>query len=349
MTVIEKYLAKKFITNIVTANILITSLFSLVEFFEKIVRFKDSTAEAAINFVVLNFMPCFFENLPLSSFVAGILLIKEIYQQNEWEIFHILNIKFKKIFKAIFFTTSIIAALSFVGKEIVVFKINEMAESFKQKQFKQTNNRKFFNQWINLDDKILCHFDFLDMESKSGQEISILNFSKNFDLEKTTLAKNFKINKKEKTIFIPEAKVIDPQNNTIQNVENLTFYMPHLLAQLNSKNSIQSLGRIAKLIFIENKLISKRTYNKLTYDFFERILCHILILIYPLLTLILFFIFPHAEIYRFTIAISPYPISIALTTIFNSIFQILPIGILSIIPYVILIAITRISYSYVKN
>ena len=349
MLVITKYFTKKFIINLLASNILITSLFSLVEFFEKIVRFKHSTVEAAINFVALNFIPCFLENLPLSSFVATLLLLKEIYQQNEWEIFHILNIKFKTIFQIIFFTSSIIATLNFFSKEVLIIKISQMAKNFKQEQFKQNNNRKFFNQWINLENKILCHFNYLDMGKNQGQDITILNFSESFELGKTILATDFEINKKEKTVFIPKAKVINSQKNLIKNIKNKTFHMPHLFAQLSSKDTIQSLSDLARLIFIENKFISKNSYHKLMYDFFERILRHLLIIIYPLLTLILFFLFPHARIYKFAIALTPYPISISLTTIFNSLFQILPIGILSIIPYVILIVITRITFSYVKN
>ena len=320
-----------------------------MEFFEKIVRFKHSTIEAAINFVVLNFVPCFFENLPLSSFVAMCLLLKEIYQQNEWEIFHILNIKFKTIFQIIFFTASIFTVTSFFGKEILVFKLTQIAENFKQQQFKQNDNRNFFNQWINLNDRVLCHFNYLDMENDEGQEISILNFSENFDLEKTIFAKNFKINETEKTITIQKAKVINSKKDTIKNIKNKIFSMPHLFAQLNSKDSIQSISKSAKLIFHENKFISKGIYHKLMNDFFERIFRHILIVILPLLTLILFFMFPNAGIYRLAIILLPYPVSIALTTISNSVFQILPIGIISIIPYVILIVATRILYTYVKN
>ena len=83
--VLAKYFIKRFLKYFLLINIGITFLFNFIEFFEKIIRVKSATIPHIIKFIALQIPHTFFENFPISCWLASGLFIKEIIQHNEWE------------------------------------------------------------------------------------------------------------------------------------------------------------------------------------------------------------------------------------------------------------------------
>jgi lipopolysaccharide export LptBFGC system permease protein LptF len=295
-------------------------------------RVQQATIGSILYFISLNIAPAFFENLPLASWLATCMIIKEMQQQNEWEIITILNIPFKKILKILLYGGAFLATISFFGKEFVSHNISQRAEMFKQKEFKQKHNNKIFNQWFWLKENIFCNFQYLNLQTQTGNEISIIHLSPQSIITKLISAKNFNINRKTKEIIIKSGTITKIGRQ--KNISNRHFFMPSFFSQLNITGQTPPLTRLTNLLVFERYSLPSNVYQNLLYTFLQRVLIHLLLILYPLLT-IMFFFFTNRT-YRWALILLPYPLFIILSLVADSLMQILHNGSLAFIPYVTL-------------
>ena len=329
---LTQYILKRFFSYVFFINTGLTLLFSLIEFFEKMMRVQQATIQSILYFIFLSIAPAFFENLPLASWLATCMLIKEMQQQNEWEIVAILNIPFKKILKSIFYGSALLAAISFFGKEFVSHNVSQRAETFKQKEFKQKQNNKIFNQWFWLKENVFCNFGYLDLKTQTGHKISIIHLSPQSIITKLICAQNFTINRKTKAIIIKSGTITKVGRQ--KTITNKHFLLPSFFSQLNVTGQTPPLTRLASLLIFEHGSLPSNVYQNLLYTFLQRILIHLLLILYPLLTITFFFLTNRQ--YRWALILLPYPLFIILSLVADSLMQILHNGLLAFIPYVTL-------------
>ncbi|MBU1008309.1 LptF/LptG family permease [Candidatus Dependentiae bacterium] len=338
--VLARYILQRFFTNLFFINISLTVLFNLVEFFEKMVRVKQTSTEAIFVFIALNLIPSFFENLPVASWLASCMTIKEMYQQNEWETLSLLNVPLKKVFSLIAIAGLVLMACSFLGKEFLSYRFAQTAEQFKQEQFKQNHHTKLFNRWLVLtksnNKKNFCHFDYLDLTTKRGLRFTLFEISDQFSLQKTTCAKTFSIDPPTKKITLSNSTTLETSSRKILSPETKQLVLPSFFTQLTIQDKTPPITQIVRLLLFSKKVLPDYVYHQLLYLFLNRILIHLLLLLYPLLTFMLFFLFPHHRYTRWTLIMTPYPLAVLIFTATDSLMQTIHYGALAIIPYVIL-------------
>ncbi len=347
--ILKKYILKRFFLNFFSINIGITLLFSLIEFFEKMVRIKQATTGSIFYFILLSSIPIFFENFPVSAWLASCLTLKEMDQQNECTLIKILNIDIKKILSTVLIAGILISIFSFVGTEILTNEISKNAEQFKQKNLKQKVDKQLFNKWFMLDEKKFCHVQFLDIEKNEGRGLSILDLLPNFKISGVTTAQKFSVEPKEKVIFIPTGKTIYTTNKKPKVIINQEISIPSFFTQIQIAQHHIPINKVSQILVFEHNSLPNTVYNQLLYIFLKRLLIHLLPILYVLLTFLLFFIFMQKKIYKWISILIPYPTTVLLFTITDSVMQAMQNGLISIIPYVILTIASVILYMSIRK
>jgi len=345
--ILKKYFLKKLFANILLLTIGLTFLYNLIEFFEKMVRVKETTSATILYFIILNLIPSFFDNLPVGSWIGSIMTIIQMQQQNEWEILKLLNIKSKKIIGLVFIAGLALTVFSFVGKEIATNHLTQAAEKFRFKQFKQDKHNKLFNQWFVLKE-LFCHVDYLDLQTEKGTGLTLLSLSPSFQVTSITTAQDFFLKPQTKEIIIKHGVTVFTTNKKEEIIHNKTIRLPGFFTQLTTQGEIISLKQLFHVVIFEKKTLPTHVYHQLLYLFLNRILIHLLLLFYPLLTFLLFFLAPYHRYYRWILVFLPYPCIVILSTISHSFMQHSAHGLLAIIPYVTLMLATIVSYLKLK-
>lgn len=358
--IFSRYFLKRLLINVFAINIGLTLLFNLIEFFEKIVRFNkpEGSLEAILAFVAFNVVPSFFANLPVSSWLGSCMTIKELHQQNEWEVAKLLNIKTKHIFLLISLTGIGFMLMSFCGKEFCATGLEKSAEKIKQEKLKQNSKQKLFNKWFSLskknadpdeDCKKFCHFNYLDLATGKGSNLSIIELSNTFRIENITAAKSFSISAATKEITVETGKETSTKAKQQTLLTNKKIRLPSLFTQLQLQTGNVSLKHMFHVVIFDRKILPSYVYNQILYQFLHRIFIHLLLLIYPLLTFALFLLFPHSLYCRWILIFLPYPFKTVLLTATDSLFDFFQHGILAATPYSALIAITIAVYYAIRK
>lgn len=254
-----------------------------------------------------------------------------------------------KVFGLILVAGTFLALFSFSGREFITGKLAQKAERFKLAQFKQNRHKKLFNQWFALDKNTFSFFRYLDLQENSGESLSVLEVSPSFTMKKIIFAPKFSLVSQEKAIFIPSGTVIFTNKTKQQQLTDTTIVLPSFFTQLRMQGEALSLQQLFHTVIFDANILPPHIYHQLLYLFLSRILVHLLLLLYPLLTFSCFFLFPYHRYYRWIFMCLPYPLVTLLGTATDSLQQVFGNGLLAIIPYVLLSLITFASYFAIRK
>ena len=334
------YFFKRFFKYLFLINISLTILFNFIEFFEKIIRIKHTSINIVLHFILLNLPPSFFETLPISCWLATCFLIKEFAQHNEWEIFQILSINYKKLFNLFFLVGIILFLFSFIGKEYLTLNLLNKSERFKLEKFKQNSQQKILNKWLVLsNENLFCFFRLLDLKTNLGTNLMLLYMNQDFEIDQVITCKNFKIHTESETLILQESIKIIPKNNFQEKIEQIKITSPSLFSQIQLYTNFPSFFSLMQNLISCKNILPKDVWNELFAQLLKKIYFHLQLIIYPLLTFYLFFLFPYHPKYKWILILLPYPILIILNSFTDFIIQKGICAWITIIPYLILIII----------
>lgn len=344
-----RYFFKRFFLHVFFINFALTLTFNFIEFFEKMVHVKHATTETILYFILLNLIPSFLENLPVGTWIASCVMLKELHQQNELETLQLLNISFNKIFNLFLVSGMILAIFNFIGKEFITHNIYKKTEIFKQEKFKQSSNKKLFNQWFKLNNKTFCHFDYLDLNQNQGEGFILAYLTSNFALKKAITSQNFYIDKQTKEIIIPKGTMIITNNQEQHYLQNKRIFHPAFFIQLHINANNLTFIQMFYLLLFDNKTLPSNVYSQFFYIFLNRILSIFLLIFYPILTFALFSLISQPYYYKWILIILPYPFATLLFTVTDFLMQTFQIAYIAIIPYAILLLTTTILYLSIRK
>lgn len=335
--ILHKYLLKRFFKYLLLINSLLIILFNSIDFFEKFINIKNvQTCDIAYT-ILLNLLPSFFEYLPLSCWLVTALLIKELNQQNEWEILPLLNIKYQNIFSMFLATGLFLAVFSFIGNEQIANNLLYKSEQFKKEKLKKKSNHKIVNKWFVLNNNTFCYFNALDLKEKEGTGLILLYLDSNFATKKIITSPNFQINKKEKEITLENGNIIIPHSNEQIKIEHKIIHQPGFFTQIQMFSEQKSLKQLFQTLLYSKNIITNNSWNELFHLFLKRILFYLQFILYPLLTLCLFFIpFSMINKYKWLLILLPYPVLTLFTALTDFFVQSGYSALLATTPYLIL-------------
>jgi len=342
------YLLKRFFKYLLLTSSLFVILFNSIDFFEKFIRIKEVSLYDISYPVLLNILPSLFEYLPLSSWLSTILLIKELHQQKEWDIFPLLNIRYKQILNLFLATGISLSLFSFVGKEKIAFPLLYKSEQFKNEKLKRKNPKLIIDKWLILPNDIFCYFSVIDIEKQIGSNLLLVQMNQKFFPEKILTAPSFAIDLEQELLNIKKGTELNSESNNQNIIENKQIHMPSFFSQIQMILQINSLKQIIQTLFSSKNTIPYNCWNELFQQFLKRILFHLQLILYPLLTLCLFFSFLRLKKYKWLLILLPYPALTLLAAISDFFIQNGVSAWISTLPYVILLSLTIILWQNLK-
>jgi lipopolysaccharide export LptBFGC system permease protein LptF len=331
---LARYFLKRFFLSVISISSLIALLFSLVEFFEKMVRVKGVVFATVAKFTLLNAVPTFFESLPLGTWLATCLFIKELDQQGEWEALSIVTISPKKIQNLFLLGGVILSLFSFVGKEILFHGMHNQAESFRKEQFKNHSQKTLFDSWSQLSEKSFSHFDFLDLEKKEGTNLTILFIKENGTIKKTLKSHRFTIDTEKERILCNKSSLFTVATGEEKIETNKILPLPSFFKQLTIATKNPSVAQLS-VYLATGTIPSPQIKRNIMNELFKRIFPHSLLLFYPILTFLFFLLFPYHPLYKWFLILVPYPLLTTLSIVFEGLAKSSLISLLILSPYLI--------------
>jgi len=304
---LARYLFSRLCLYFLILNGTFSLLYNIVEFFEKIVRVQHATFKAVITFVGLNVFPTFFDLVPLGSFIAAFLLVREIHERGEWDTIFLMGIQPRRIVKTLALGGLLLSGISFVGKEIVILPLTQKAEKLRLREFKGDIDKKIYDQWFAHDNNIFTHFSFLDLKANHGENLSILYLSPTFEYKKTITAPVFSLDASSHSLLFAHGTKISTQKSETLNLVNTSIKLPDFFAYLTMNTSTLSLKDHLSNLIVARSLSSKYPFNQEVGGFLNRMLRHLQPFLYVTLIFCLFFLFSHMPYIRWIIIALPYP------------------------------------------
>jgi len=320
------YLFRKLLLNSFAITIGLTFLFNLIEFFEKLVRVNNASTSAILYFIALSLIPSFFENMTIGTWLGACMTLKEMDQQNEWETIQLLNIKKKSLYLFLLAFGLFMATISFFGKEFIALHLANKAEHFNKQEFKRTTRHR---QWFALNNNRFC--------SLQGTTFCLFKLSDNGTIDKVTTTDNALFDPENKNVHLTHGTIINNKTHSKEQVDSYTLFLPGLFSQQAIEKSTPSLGQLLTTILFDKSSLPPPLYNHLLYQLWKRILAHLLLILLPLLTFSLFFLFPYGS-YKWLLFLLPYPLATLLLFAADALASAFPSGIIAFMPSLLLLA-----------
>ncbi len=309
----QRYFFMRFFKYVLALNLFFVFLFNFIEFFEKLLRVKHSTTYDILYFLTLNLAPSFFEQLPISCWLATCLLLREFYLQQEFDTLLLLGLSLKRFFKLFALVGLCIAIPSFIINEYLVSPLTFKAEQYKMEHFKQISTQKVINKWMTLEQNTFGYLSVLDLQIKEGKDLFLIFMTPEFTIQKTISAPTFLIDEKAQKISIPDGKLFDVENNIQTKISNHTVVSPSFFSQIKINYEAPSVINFSKNLILSHSIIPNAVSNDLIGQLLKRIIAYLLLIIYPLLTFGLFGLMWRRASYRWLIIFAPYPTMIAIS------------------------------------
>jgi lipopolysaccharide export LptBFGC system permease protein LptF len=317
--VLTRYFLKRFFKYVLAIGFFLAFLVNFIEFFEKIVHTKDAGLTSILTFIALNFVPTFFDLLGISSWLSTCLLIKEFQQQNEWETFSLLNIKYKTMVRLFLLSGFCLMVFSLGFKEAFIEKLAFQSEQYKMEKFKQKPYQKVIGKWLMLNKETIAYFGVLDLSTNSGSDMLLLHMNPDFTIHKVLNCKTFYINPESQELTIPSGIEFNIENNTPETVTNLKLSSQTLFSQIKISLDIPTLSNIFQNLLNKN-ILPTPIQNELIYNMFTRIISYLRLILYPILTFMLFMLFSNTVALKWVAIFFPYAIFTFISLLLDYLF-----------------------------
>ena len=294
-------LSRRFLLYFFVINSTFTLLFNLIECFEKLTRTKSATVELTLTFIKLNFIPSFFDNFPLATWFAIVLLIRELDLYGEWEGLKLLSIKPRSIFYIIGCISLGLSGISYIGKEKLFLHLFKQAESVKTNVLKHNNGTTIDETWLTLNNHTFCHIHYFDQATNQGDGLTLITTNEHGIVKTVLLLNKFIFNEQEQKVFFEHGTLLKSGHKKI--ISQAKISIPCL-----SKNNNQSTDSTL-LTILESKEDPEIWSKKI-----NRFLAHINTLFFPLITILIFFMTQNS-LHSWMITLTTYPTFLGITAI----------------------------------
>lgn len=150
----------------------LTVVYNLIELMEKLTR-TNASITSILTFVSLNLGPTLLTMLPVSGWLAMLLLIYRLRVHDEWTVCRILGLRASHLIKPILLTLLVFMAGILVLKHYLLDDFATQAQRYHTAVFKHQPATKLHNQWYALSPTVLAHVATFDQASNQGEGLTL--------------------------------------------------------------------------------------------------------------------------------------------------------------------------------
>ncbi len=312
-----RYFFRRYAYYTISIALLITTLLTLIELVEKLMRVSHAKFSEISIFLSLYSIPVFFDSCALAGWLSTGLLLREFVVHHEWELMMMLNINGDKLIRLFFFAGFVLMLAVAACNEFFVSSLAFRAEQFKMERFKRKVPHLVLDRWIQLQDREFCFIGVFDSEIMKGKDMTIFTLSKNFSVDHVVFAESFSIDPDMSNILIEEGVFFDVKNKSIKTFINTSVVVPQLNPQLRFNFQAPTIFGYYSAIVKSVSRLPKNISNKLLSQLFRKIFSYIQICMYPLLSVVLFILLWTRNWMRWLSLLISYPFFLLLDAIFD--------------------------------
>lgn len=308
-------MVKRYFLYFVALTSFLALLFNVIEFFEKLVRSSDIGIGTIAYFSYLNFFSTFSELMPIGSWLAAVLVIREFVINNEWEPLFLVGINKRGFFRALLASALLALVGCFFLDEILLRSMTVKAEEFRQTVFKKKRRDSIHNAWYRLSDKSFCSIEKIDFKTMSGKGLDLFTLSEEFAIKEVMKLKRF--------VFNPDNHLIEVQDGNIVRFQEIferedfsgrKIDMSLLFGRIHLEKQLFTCFRFIK-DFVLSDISLLGISQELWALFVKRIFFYLQIVFFALFSYALFILFEDRLYMRWVALLLPYPIHTVISVI----------------------------------
>ena len=318
--ILDWYITRRFLSYFVGISATLAILFNVVEFFEKLVRLKTSSPGTIVYFLMLRIIPSLFELMPLSIWLATILVLRELYFHQEWDTLPLVSFsprRFALLLTVLGASTMIIV---FGVRERFVIPLAFTSDQFKEQHLKHGASKKMVNKWVMIDETTFGYAKMIDLEQEVGQDLLVITMDQDFALKKILTVSSFALDKNHNALICSQGHqyAVDGGEPTV--LEKFSLHVPSFFSQLTVQLQAPTAYFLTKNLISCKHFVPYRVFRDFMYELFSRLLFYVTFLIFPLLTFLLFCFAVNSR-WRWLAVLLPYPAWIMLETVALALFH----------------------------
>lgn len=179
LSILDRYIIKKFLGTYVFSIILIISIAVVFDINEKLDKFLDKKAplyEIIFDYYV-NFVP-YYTNLfsALFVFIAVIFFTSKLADNSEIIAMLSNGMSFKRLMKPYMISAGVIAIFSFILSSFVIPPANTTRINFQNKYIRDKSAVQAYNVQLQVDKGVILYMENFDNKSREGRNLSLDKF-----------------------------------------------------------------------------------------------------------------------------------------------------------------------------
>ncbi len=308
--IITRYFFKKWIAYTTFLALILSSVFIIIEALEKYTRSTAPAWNAIIHLAYLNSIPGWFDALPVASLLAGIIILKELYQNNEWETLFLISIKQSHLSLYALGGGILMMSAILVPYETIIRQQKHAITTYKLKTFKQIEQSSvLYNRWYILNSTIFFHATSFDLKANVGNGLFVLHIDPVTRKPVSIITgTTFYIDFNNNCMSITDG-IRQYYNNQKEPVTKLSMPLESFKAQLdNQPSSYQSLSSLTRLVWYKYHILPTPLIKQFTAQLVEAYFYYLSLVLYPLLTITLWLLLLGAPaMMRWSLLLALYP------------------------------------------
>lgn len=318
--ILDFYISRRFLSYFFGISVLLAILFNVVEFFEKLVRVKTASSGTIVYFLSLRIIPSLFELMPLSIWLATILLLRELYFRGEWETFPLVSFNQRRFMLLLTTLGFSLMVMVFGIRERFVIPLGFSSDQFKEEYLKNGAGKKMINKWVMIDETIFGYAKIIDLDQQRGTDLMLISMDADFSLKKIIAVPSFSLDKKNNAVICPSGHYYTIDGGEPVALDHFCLHVPSFFSQLTVQMQAPTAFFLVKNIISSKHFVPHKIFRDFLYELFSRLLFYITFFIFPLFTFLLFCFFS-ASWFRWIAVLCPYPLWLFSETIASSLFH----------------------------
>lgn len=312
-----RYFFKRYFCYVGAIALLLTVLLTLIELFEKLMRVSHTSLAHIGIFLGLNSAPLFFDNCGVASWLATGLLLREFFVHHEWELMMMLNISNKELLRLFALAGCLLLGTVIISKELFVSSLAFKAEKFKIKHFKQKMPQLLVHRWVQLQEHKFCYIGSLDMETRHGQDMIVLSMSPDFSIEQALIINQFSADHELEQVVVERGSRFGTSSHQCISMGQEIVKVPELFSQLMFDFQAPTAWHYYTSLMQTGKQLPSTVFNKLLHQLLKKLSSYTQILLYSLLTALLFIIWYAHERFRWFALLIAYPLFLSIDVLLD--------------------------------
>lgn len=304
---LTRYLISRLVLYTGATAIILASISSLIELCEKMARAGQVGVIPVFKLIGLGLIPLIINTMPIASWIAAMFLIKELEQRDEWSTLAILSIGKAPIIRIFFCAGLLLCLFHGIVREMISIPMMTKAAAYKRQIFRKYDPQTLTNQWFMLDNNIICFSRVINTQTNEGNQLRMIWLSPTFIPLKILSAAVFHLVPRTSQLIITNGTLTDATTNSSA-VTTASLHIPSFFAHLNATLQPPRLINLVSLLATHSAHLSSSIKHALLITIYKQLATSLLLIIYPLLTLSLFFLWIAIKRFRFVIIFMPYPI-----------------------------------------